>query len=287
MEEIIKILNKNIHTSSLTEVDKFNLAKISKVKKFNKNNVVFSADQKGNCLYLVESGRLLLQLSGKPQKVYSKGEIFGELALLSKKERLGTITALESATAYAIDRDHLYSKSFPQSTLINFIQVLTNQVISYIDSPKSSSLLIEEGENDFVEFKKTIGEPNMYLIIRVIVSFLNSKGGVLFAGVDDNRNITGLRGLKDYKSREKYGRLLHQRIVSELGGAAANLVSIDFEEIESKIILRIDSLKSPIPIFIKEGEKGKEETRFYCRIKGSNHRITNQEEFFKYIKHRF
>ena len=61
--------------------------------------------------------------------------------------------------------------------------------------------LIEEGESETIEFKSTFKydiEENRHnndlthLISKTVCAFLNSRGGTLFIGVEDNKNIIGL-----------------------------------------------------------------------------------------------
>jgi predicted HTH transcriptional regulator len=51
--------------------------------------------------------------------------------------------------------------------------------------------LIRAGESNLVEFKKTINGPEK--IAKPLSAFANSKGGYLFVGVDDNKQIVGIQ----------------------------------------------------------------------------------------------
>jgi hypothetical protein len=51
--------------------------------------------------------------------------------------------------------------------------------------------LIESGENQYLEFKKKADHPDK--IVREMVAFANSGGGVLLLGVEDNGRISGLK----------------------------------------------------------------------------------------------
>src|SRR5699024_10427977 len=65
----------------------------------------------------------------------------------------------------------------------------------------SWSEFFKKGENNFVEFKSTLvydlrqKKPMKYIehnIAKAIAAFLNSEGGQLFVGVDDDGNVLGL-----------------------------------------------------------------------------------------------
>jgi predicted HTH transcriptional regulator len=51
--------------------------------------------------------------------------------------------------------------------------------------------LVRKGENDHLEFKKKVDYPEK--VIKEITAFANTQGGELLIGVDDNREISGLK----------------------------------------------------------------------------------------------
>jgi len=55
--------------------------------------------------------------------------------------------------------------------------------------------LIERGENDQVEFKTKVVNPQK--IVKEIVAFANTRGGHLLVGVDDKGDLPGLNNLKE------------------------------------------------------------------------------------------
>lgn len=57
--------------------------------------------------------------------------------------------------------------------------------------------LILQGENDRVDFKKTISSSSK--IAKTLVAFSNAKGGSLLIGVADNGNITGIKEEEEEK----------------------------------------------------------------------------------------
>lgn len=54
--------------------------------------------------------------------------------------------------------------------------------------------LIEEGENDRVEFKRKFSSPEK--IAKEMIAFANSKGGKILFGVDDDKSIVGVESEK-------------------------------------------------------------------------------------------
>ena len=58
-------------------------------------------------------------------------------------------------------------------------------------TPSDLRNLIQTGEGKYLEFKKTTPSPNK--IAREIAAFANTKGGTILIGVDDYKNITGIK----------------------------------------------------------------------------------------------
>ena len=163
--------------------------------------------------------------------------------------------------------------------------------------PKTYEEIIEEGESNKVEFKSTLlynlenkGEDRLMkeMIAKTICSFLNSNGGILFIGINDNGSIIGLDS--DFNlSKEKKGKdffqLKFDEIISQyLGFSIKSNLNGQFYIIEGKqifIVVVEPSKKRPIFLITKEGKK------FYVRGEASSRHITDIEEIIKYCLDRF
>lgn len=55
--------------------------------------------------------------------------------------------------------------------------------------------LVNEGENETVEFKRKVAYPEK--IVKEAVAFANTRGGTLLVGVDDNQTIPGLKYVEE------------------------------------------------------------------------------------------
>ena len=122
--------------------------------------------------------------------------------------------------------------------------------------------MILSGENEKLEIKSTLRfdlrEENInkkleYVIAKTISAFLNSDGGTLIIGVDDNGNILGLE--KDMKTLPKQnidGFELHLRQVIKkyLGENFEKYLKISFSKIDDKEVCVIKISKSGNPVFI-------------------------------------
>ncbi len=128
--------------------------------------------------------------------------------------------------------------------------------------------LILGGENDKLEIKSTLRfdlrENNVnkkleYVIAKTISAFLNTDGGTLIIGVDDDGNILGLE--KDFKTlskQNKDGFELHLRqiIKKYLGENFEKYIKITFPKVDEKEICVVKILKSGRPVFVQyEGDE--------------------------------
>ena len=128
--------------------------------------------------------------------------------------------------------------------------------------------LILGGENNKLEIKSTLRfdlrENNVnkkleYVIAKTISAFLNTEGGILIIGVDDDGNILGLE--KDFKTlskQDKDGFELHLRqiIKKYLGENFEKYIKITFPKVDEKEICVVKILKSGKPVFIQyEGDE--------------------------------
>lgn len=91
-------------------------------------------------------------------------------------------------------------------------------------------------------------------VTKNIASFLNTDGGTLLLGVNDDGKPTGLDAelnrLKISKI-EKYFKDLEQSITNYLGASVSKLIKFTHLVLEEKLIVVIDCQPSPSPIFMK------------------------------------
>lgn len=150
--------------------------------------------------------------------------------------------------------------------------------------------LIKIGESATLEFKSTLqwdmvqNKMNKNLrhsVLKTIAAFLNSDGGTLVIGVEDDGNICGLKNdLKVlHNSIDHFEQTLTSLIIDYIGAIYSGYVKIRFEEVEGKKICVVDIEKAQEPAFLK-GKRGKE---FHIRF-GNTTRILDAEETTKYVQ---
>jgi predicted HTH transcriptional regulator len=118
--------------------------------------------------------------------------------------------------------------------------------------------------------------------IKTVCGFMNSEGGTLLVGVDDENNILGLdldmkaRGAKNI---DEYELRLIRLLTDSLGRPnVAEFVRTSFSSINSNNICRIDVRPSTAPVF-----SGKE--KFYVRVSNATNSLLPSETLQYCLSH--
>jgi len=142
--------------------------------------------------------------------------------------------------------------------------------------------LISRGESDRLEFKSTLqwdvrqDQENKKLqksCLKTIAAFLNSEGGVLLIGVEDDGNIFGLqKDLDCFKnpSLDQFERKIFDLIKTNIGQWFATHIKCQFETLEGQDVCGIYVRKAERKAFLKS-EQGIE---LYIRIGNASQRLT-------------
>ena len=173
-------------------------------------------------------------------------------------------------------------------------EYLLKRVYKKLSKSVSIKDLIKDGENQNLEFKSSIrwdvknNVENKNLekvIIKTIVGFMNSEGGQLIIGVDDDGNILGLEN--DYNSlgnagRDKFELHLNQLLMSKIGKEYLQFTRITFEKIDGKDVCLVTVRPSTKPAYLKYDDK----EEFYVRTGNATNAFTLSEAT-EYIKTRW
>jgi cAMP-dependent protein kinase regulator len=94
------------------------------------NSFIFKQGEVGNFFYILKSGSIELYINSNPVKLMSKGESFGDLALLHGAVRSGTVKTLEDTELWCLERnkfrtvtDYINRQNFEENK--SFIQSIT------------------------------------------------------------------------------------------------------------------------------------------------------------------
>jgi hypothetical protein len=151
--------------------------------------------------------------------------------------------------------------------------------------------LITQGESNHLEFKSTArwnlrenkkDSAMEHEIVKTIAAFLNTNGGTLLIGVDDDGVPIGLQ--YDYKTLKKKNNdgymlfLNHDLLLREIGKNYGTLFQISFHKISGQDVCRVIVQPSPSPVFVKVNDKsGKEESCFFIRSNNSSVKLALKE----------
>ncbi len=152
------------------------------------------------------------------------------------------------------------------------------------------SELVEGGESLTVEFKSSVWHsykpdvPEKIIvgsIIKTLAAFLNTDGGSLVIGVDDDGNALGLQPDFDRKKLDADGfeNAVTSIAISALGEVATKRCKMRFAEFDGTTVAIIDVDRSPKPVYA-DTDKGK--GIFYSRIANTT-RIVAGEELVSYV----
>lgn len=154
--------------------------------------------------------------------------------------------------------------------------------------------LLSQEESEILEFKSSIrwdyrqAKVNKGLekvILKTLGAFLNSNGGTLLIGVDDDKNVLGIeKDISTLQKKDEDGLMLHliSIINSYIGVEFNSLIHIIFRTINNKKVCLIKTQKAPRPVFVKNGEQ----RDFFIRSANSS-KALNPEETYKYIQLNF
>lgn len=153
------------------------------------------------------------------------------------------------------------------------------------------SELISQGEHERLEFKSTFRwdlrqdkkNPAIeHAALKSITAFLNSDGGDLLIGVEDDGSIIGVE--RDcFANDDKF--LLHvwTLIKTSIGKDISPYITTTLEKFDDKTVCRIQCRRSPKPVFLRQNGY---DVLFYIRI-GPSSGSLDISEALKYIADHF
>lgn len=153
--------------------------------------------------------------------------------------------------------------------------------------PSEIERLISLQESETLEFKSTMrwdirrGEVNKHLefdgVARTISAFLNSQGGSLIIGIDDDGNVLGIENdLKTLQKSDTDGFDLHisNILKKHIGSGFASHINTCFHTIDDQVVCQIKVSKSGQPVFAKKDNAD----HFYVRNGGSSQLLSRAEQ---------
>jgi len=159
-------------------------------------------------------------------------------------------------------------------------------------SPQKTEIekIIEAGESTTVEFKSTlrwnikakrIDKKMEHAVLKSIVAFLNTDGGTLLVGVEDDGNLLGIE-LDDFPNEDKY--LLHftNLVNGKIGKEISEFIKYELKNAKDQKVLFVKCAKSPTPVLLNFDKQ----EEFYVRT-GPASVALSMSQMLGYIKTRF
>lgn len=160
--------------------------------------------------------------------------------------------------------------------------------------PRTASELVTGGEHQYVEYKsslvwdyhqqranKTLHQP----VMKTLVAFMNSSGGFLLIGVDDEGKVLGLEpDLKTLRrpTADAFETAFNTAFNNMIGVEFRQFVDVAFPELDEKPICLLRVRPSAHPVFLLE--KGNE--KFYIRAGNASQSLTISQAN-RYIQRHF
>ena len=104
---VSKILKKVDTFNDLTDAEIKSLAHILKKQQYDPDELVFREGDIGSTAYVVAEGKFHLEIMSCGVKSFYEGDFFGEIALVDKRSRMGTVRAVNKAKLFVIEMDDL------------------------------------------------------------------------------------------------------------------------------------------------------------------------------------
>jgi len=212
---------------------------------------------------------------------------------LEELEKGVTIDGIEilSYFKYIPDKENFVKKLRETNLSFGSNLPLTNFIASLDNKNSLLDKRLNQEESEELEFKSSlrwdyklnnVNKALEKVIAKTINGFLNTSGGTLIIGVDDDKKILGIE--KDLETLQKkntdgFMQFIVALIGNSMGVEFTNKVKITFEEKEGKTTCIVVVKRSKQPVFLKEGQN----REFYVRA-GNTTRELNIEEIYKYIQ---
>lgn len=100
--------------ADLPDEDLKKIVRLTRIRQYRKQEVIFYADDPGTALFILKSGMVKISVMDKDLrevilKLLYPGDFFGEMALLDGQHRSATVTAIERSEAVVLDREAFLS----------------------------------------------------------------------------------------------------------------------------------------------------------------------------------
>lgn len=204
------MLNKVSLFANLPQKSLDELERLSVLRRFPKNTILFIEGDESTHLYVVKEGKVSASVSGEDGRevilnYMGVGEYFGELALLDGKPRSATVRTVTACEIIAVSRSSFQDllKTDP-SFVLQVTSELTGRVRALTDSVKDLALL------------------DVYGRVSNVLEKLSDDNGRIDNPKVTHQDIANMVG----SSREMVSRIMKQLIIGEYIGQCSKFIEI-------------------------------------------------------------
>lgn len=131
--ELLKLIQNAVPFKALTLEEIKNVITYLKKYEYEADEIVVKEGDIGTAAYIVESGEFLLDKMERVVKIFREGDFFGEIALIDKRPRLGSVKAVSHAVLYSIDGQYLERPDcIPPTTALKIIKGFARMLTTYM-----------------------------------------------------------------------------------------------------------------------------------------------------------
>jgi len=295
MEDLIEFLSNVELFRDLTREELMEIAPlINQAILYRGQNIeIVKAD--AEYIYFIREGSINIRMNGKIAGTLGRYDSFGEAISIDKEFDPKGLSAeiTENAILCLLKSDDILSGdkiSMPlMLKLLKAISIVVSRRLRNMNN-HSTEAMIRHGESMTLEFKSTLrlnlhtkkfGREIEHSALKSIAAFLNTKGGTLLIGVQDDQSICGIE-LDKFENDDH--ALLHLTNLIKERISAKHLIFINssVEIIDSKKVIRVDVSPSNIPAYLTYNDK----EYFFIRTGPSTANL-RVSELFDYISNRF
>ena len=293
LENTLPLFQGILVFSKLSEAEIREILSITQRKAFKKNEAVFVQNQEARFLFVVENGSFILNLPNSDYKTFQPGDVFGETALINRNLRTGSVRSTGNSTVLAICGNSIFdTEKVSPSTALKVVRALAERLTNYLRSREQISTweLIKEGETEHVEFKSSLrwnkytnkkDQAIEHAILKTLAGFMNSEGGTLLIGVNDDGEPLGLAH-DQFSNSDKMMLHLTKLIHDRISQIHHQFINMSVEEIKGKEVFRVDCEAATVPAYLSKNK----EDYFYVRS-GPSTTSLNIRKLYDYIQMRF
>ena len=292
-EKIIEVLRPIDIFKELDENELDNIAAISEITTYHSGDVILSSSKAARFLFIMMEGSVHLTIKGGRYKTLKPNEVFGEIGIVNEFLRTGEARAVGTVKVIRVCGTRLLLPDHVSAgTGLKIMKALARRISNYLIAREqlSTQELIERGEGEFIEFKSSLRmnlrsgkrDPEMEkAVLKTLAAFLNSKGGTLLIGVDDDKQIIGIE-IDRFPNHDRYLLHLTNLMKKRIGSFHLKFIHFEMVEVEGKFVLRLDVNASTMPAYYVSGD----EEQFFVRT-GPSTTAMRLSKVYDFIVRRF